>query len=76
MIKIKSQSQPLENVEVFDVYSVNGKIAISIVAAEGFELVREGEEPDGIRAVDIPVQHAERINLYKSIPKKETEENL
>ena len=76
MMKIKSQTQPIENAEVFDIYSNDKKIAVRIVANVGFELVREGEEPNNISTVDIPVQYSERLNLYKSIPKTETEEEL
>ena len=76
MMKIKSQTQPIENAEVFDIYSNDKKIAVRLVAADGFELVREGDEPNNISAVDIPAQYSERLNLYKSIPKTETEEEL
>lgn len=65
---IKSQTQPIENAEVFDIYSDNKKIAIRIVAVDGFELVKEGEEPSNIRTVDIPAMYEERVNLYKVIP--------
>lgn len=68
MIKIKSPTQPIENAEVFDVYSDNKKIAICITANEGYELVKEGEEPANIRRVDIPAMYEERVNLYKAIP--------
>lgn len=76
MMKIKSQTQPIENAEVFDIYSNDKKIAVRLVAADGFELVREGDEPNNISAVDIPAQYSERLNLYKSIPKTETGEEL
>lgn len=68
MIKIKSQTQPIENAEVFDIYSDSKKIAICIVANEGFELVKEGEEPANISRVDIPAMYEERVNLYIAIP--------
>lgn len=74
MMKIKSQTQLIENAEVFDIYSDSNKIAVRIVAADGFELAKEGEEPNGIRSVDIPAQYSDRLKLYKSIPKTETEE--
>lgn len=67
MIKIKSQTQPIENAEVFDIYSDGVKIAIRIIAFDGFELVKQGEEPSNIRSVDIPAMYEERINLYKAI---------
>lgn len=76
MMKIKSQTQPIENAEVFDIYSGSKKIAVGIVANDGFELVKEGEEPNGIRSVNIPLRFADRVALYKSIPKTETEEEL
>lgn len=76
MMKIKSQTQPIENAEVFDIYSNDKKIAVRIVANDGFELVKENDEPNGIGTVDIPAQYSERLNLYKSIPKTETEEEL
>jgi hypothetical protein len=68
MIKIKSQTQPIENAEVFDVYSDSKKIVVCIVANEGFELVKEGEEPANIIRVDIPAMYEERVSLYKAIP--------
>lgn len=67
-MKIKSQTQPIENAEVFDIYSDSKKIALCIVAEEGFELVKEGEEPANISRVDIPAMYEERVNLYKAIP--------
>ena len=76
MMKIKSKTQPIVNAEVFDIYSNDKKIAVRLVAADGFELVREGDEPNNISAVDIPAQYSERLSLYKTIPKKETGEEL
>ena len=67
IMKIKSQTQPIENAEVFDIYSGGEKTAVRIVAYEGFELVKEGEEPTDIRSVDIPAMYEERVALYKSI---------
>lgn len=68
MMKIKSQTQPIENAEVFDIYSDSKKIAVCIIANEGFELVKENEEPSNIRSVDIPAMYEERVSLYKAIP--------
>ena len=68
MMKIKSQTQPIENAEVFDVYSDNKKIAICIVANDGFELVKESEEPNNTSRVDIPAMYEERVTLYSAIP--------
>lgn len=65
---IKSQTQPIKNAEVFDIYSDNKKIAVRIVVNNGFELVLEGEEPSGVRLVDIPAMYEERVNLYTAIP--------
>lgn len=76
IMKIKSQTQPIENAELFDIYSNGEKLAIRIVANEGFELVREGEEPNGIRAVDIPAAYEERIKDYTTIPKIDKEEGI
>lgn len=67
MMKIKSQTQPIENAEVFDIYSDGEKTAVRIVAYEGFELVKEGEEPIDIRSVDIPALYEEMVNSYKAI---------
>lgn len=67
MIKIKSQTQPIENAEVFDIYSDSKKIAVCIVAFDGYELVKENEEPNNIRSVDIPALYEERVNSYKAI---------
>lgn len=68
MMRIKSQTQPIENAEVFDIYSDSKKIAVCIIANEGFELVKENEEPSNIRSIDIPAMYEERVNLYKAIP--------
>jgi hypothetical protein len=68
MMKIKSQTQPIENAEVFDIYADSEKIAIRIIAVEGYELVKENEEPNNIRSVDIPAMYEERVSLYKAIP--------
>lgn len=68
MMKIKSPVQPIENAEVFDIYSDSKKVSIGIVANDGFELVKENEEPNSIRSVDIPAMYEERVNLYKVIP--------
>lgn len=67
MMKIKSQTQPIENAEVFDIYSDSKKIAVCIIANEGFELVKEDEEPANISRVDIPAMYEERMNLYTAI---------
>ncbi len=67
IMKIKSQTQPIENAEVFEIYSDGEKTAVRIVANEGFELVKEGEEPTDIRSVDIPALYEERVNLYKAV---------
>jgi hypothetical protein len=67
-MKIKSQTQPIENAEVFDIYSNNRKIAVRIVADKGFELVKEGEGYVNITTVDIPAMYEERVSLYKAIP--------
>ena len=67
-IKIKSQTQPIENAEVFDIYSDSKKIAVCIVANEGFELIKEDEKPANISRVDIPVMYEERVILYNAIP--------
>lgn len=67
MIRIKSPSQPIENAEVFDIYNGSEKRAICIVANDGFELVKENDEPNNIRSVDIPAMYEERVNLYKAI---------
>ena len=68
MMRIKSQTQPIENAEVFDIYSDSKKIAVCIIANEGFELVKENEEPSNIRSVDIPAMYEERVSLYTAIP--------
>lgn len=68
MIRIKSVTQPIENAEVFDIYKGNEKRAIRIVANDGFEFVKENEEPCNIRSVDIPAMYEERLNLYTAIP--------
>ena len=68
MMKIKSQTQPTENAEVFDIYADSEKIAIRIIANDGFELVEENKEPSNIRSVDIPAMYEERVDLYKAIP--------
>ncbi len=68
MMKIKSPTQPIENAELFDIYSDSKKIAIRIVANVGFELVKESDEPSNIRSIDIPAMYEERVNLYKAIP--------
>ena len=76
MIKIKSPTQPIENAEVFDIYKGNEKRAVRIIANDGFELVKEKEEPCNIRSVDIPAMYEERVNLYKTIPWVEEPETL
>lgn len=68
LIRIKSVIQPIENAEVFDVYNDSEKRSICIVANDGFELIKEGEEPNNISRVDIPAMYEERVNLYKAIP--------
>ena len=67
MIRIKSVTQPIENAEVFDIYKGNEKRAVRIIANDGFELVKENDEPNNIRSVDIPAMYEERVNLYKAI---------
>lgn len=67
-MKIKSQTQPIENAEVFDIYSNNRKIAVRLVADKGFELVKEGEGYVNITTVDIPAMYEERVCLYTAIP--------
>jgi hypothetical protein len=67
-MKIKSPTQPIENAEVFDIYSNSEKISICIIAVEGYELVKENDEPSNITTVDIPAMYEERLNLYKAIP--------
>lgn len=74
MIKIKSQTQPIENAEVFDIYSGSKRISIRIIANDGFEIVREGEESNNISTVDIPSVYEERVNLYRTIPWVESTE--
>lgn len=76
MMKIKSQTQPIENAEVFDIYADSEKIAIRIIAVEGYELVKENEEPSSIRSVDIPAVYEERLKDYTSIPKTEKEDDI
>lgn len=76
MIILKSPIQPIESATLYDVYTGGEKGAVRLVAADGFELVREGDGPNGILAVDIPAQYSERLSLYKTIPKKETGEEL
>jgi hypothetical protein len=75
-IIIPAPIQPIESATLYDVYAGGEKRVVRLVAADGFELVKEGEEPNGIRAVDIPAQYSERISIYKSIPKTETEEEI
>lgn len=77
-IKIKSPSQPIENAEVFDIYNGSEKRAVRIVAKDGFELVKEKDEPTGICAVDIPAAYEERLKDYTAIQKiyKEEEVNV
>ena len=74
MIILKSPIQPIESATLYDVYTGGEKGAVRLVAADGFELVREGDGPNGILAVDIPAQYSERLSLYKTISKKETGE--
>lgn len=76
MTKIKSQTQPIENAEVFDIYSDSKRISIGIVANDGFELVKEGEEPNNTRTVYIPAMYEERVSLYKAIPWVEIPDEL
>lgn len=68
MIKIKSPIQPIDNAEVFDIYKGNEKRAVRIIANDGFELVKENDEPSNVCSVDIPAMYEERVNLYKAIP--------
>ena len=68
MIRIKSVTQPIENAEVFDIYKGNEKRAVRIIANDGFELVKENDEPSNICSVDIPAIYEERVSLYKAIP--------
>lgn len=74
MIILKSPTQPIESAALYDVYVGNQKRAVRLVAADGFELVREGEEPKGILAVDIPAAYEERLKDYTAIPKVEKQE--
>lgn len=67
-MKIKSPMQPIENAEVFDIYSNSEKISICIIAVEGYELVKENDKPCNITTVDIPAMYEERVDLYKAIP--------
>ena len=76
MIKIKSPTQPIENAEVFDIYNGSEKRAVCIIANDGFELVKEGEEPNGILAVDFPAAYEERLKDYTAIPKIEKEDEI
>lgn len=78
MIKIKSPTQQIENAEIFDIYKGNEKRAVRIIANEGFELVKEKDEPTGICAVDIPAAYEERLKDYTAIQKiyKEEEVNV
>lgn len=75
-IKIKSPTQPIENAEVFDIYNGSEKRAICIIANEGYELIKENDEPSNICSVDIPAMYEERVNLYKAIPKIDKEEDI
>ena len=68
MIILKALTQPVDSATLYDVFVGGDKRAVRIVAADGFELVREDEEPNGIRSVDIPAMYEERVNLYKAIP--------
>ena len=76
MIKIKSPTQPIENAEVFDIYNGSEKRAVCIIANDGFELVKENEEPNGILAVDFPAAYEERLKDYTAIPKIEKEDEI
>lgn len=76
MIKIKSPIQPIDNAEVFDIYKGNEKRAVRIIANDGFELVKENEEPTGICAVDIPAAYEERLKDYTAIPKIDKEDDI
>lgn len=76
MIIIKSPIQPIESATLYDVYTGGEKGAVRLVAADGFELVREGEEPNGILAVDIPAAYEEHIKNYTAIPKIDKEEDI
>lgn len=63
----ENRQQPIDNATLFDVYVDDKKIAVRIISADGYELVKEDEEPSNIRSVDIPAMYEERINSYKSI---------
>lgn len=76
MIILQSPTQPVESATLYDVYVGGEKRAVRLVAADGFELVRDGDEPKGIRAVDIPAAYEERIKDYTSIPKIVKEEDI
>ncbi|MBP3939499.1 MAG: hypothetical protein IK955_08820 [Clostridia bacterium] len=75
-LTLVSAEQPVENAVLYDVYFGAKLVAVHLVANDGFELVKENDEPNGIGTVDIPAQYSERLNLYKSIPKTEMEEEL
>lgn len=74
MIILQSPTQPVESATLYDVYVGGEKRAVRLVAADGFELVRDGDEPNGIRSVDIPVAYEERVKEYAAIPKVEKPE--
>lgn len=71
---ILSPTQPVENAVSENVYFGGRLIAVRLTAEEGYELVKDGEEPSGIKVIDIPSHLQERVGLYKSIIKTETEE--
>lgn len=76
MITLKAPTQPIESATLYDVYAGSKKLAVHLVAADGFELVREGDEPNGIRAVDIPAAYEEHVKNYTAIPKIDKEEDI
>lgn len=76
MIKIKADVQPVENATLEHVYSKEKLIFVSLTAHEGYELINTKDELSAVSTVMIPAQYSERVSLYKSILKKETEEEI
>ena len=73
-LTIISPTQPVENAKLENVYIKSKMVAVRLNAMEGFELVKNGEEPNGIVTVDIPVPYEERLKSYTAIQRIETEE--
>ena len=67
VIAIASE-QPVENATLYDIYLRGEKVAMRLVASEGFELIYDGGEPRSVTLVDVPKPLEDRLKNYASIP--------